>query len=221
VPKPAPEAPFPSATPLEALAVVAICFGWFIFVSLTTVAAGFPHASGFSDSAFVQIIAMELVLGGAALSLLHARGYPIARLLPTPSVRGGLIGIGLFVAALLIWGLVAELFPGGELERQPIVDIMAATQVSTPWVVALSIVNGLYEETFLVGYLLRGFRASGPALAIGLSVLVRLLYHLYQGPVGAVSVLVFGVVVSLFYWRTGRLWPIVVAHVLADLLAFG
>jgi membrane protease YdiL (CAAX protease family) len=164
---------------------------------------------------------MELVLGGAALSLLRARGYPIARLLPIPSVRGGLIGIGLFVAALLAWGLVAALFAGSDFARQPIADIMAATQVSTPWVVALSIVNGLYEETFLVGYLLRGFRASGPALAIGVSVLVRLLYHLYQGPIGAVSVLVFGVVVSLFYWRTGRLWPIVVAHVLADLLAFG
>jgi len=218
---PTPERRFPSATPLEALAVVAICFGWFIFVSLTAVAAGFPRGAGFSDSAFVEIIAMELVLGGAALSLLRARGYPVAQLLPTPSVRGGLIGIGLFVVALLVWGLVAGLFSGSDFARQPIADIMADTQVSTPWVVTLSIVNGLYEETFLVGYLLRGFRASGPALAIGISVLVRLLYHLYQGPIGALSVLVFGVVVSLFYWRTGRLWPIVVAHVLADLLAFG
>ena len=217
---PAPEPRFPSATPAEALAVVAICFGWFIFLSLSAVAAGFPRGGAFSDAAFAQIIATELALGGAALALLRARGYPIGQVLPSPSVRGSVLGFALLAVALLAWWLVAALFPGSAFERQPIADIMAGSSVSAPSVVALGIVNGLYEETFLVGYLVRGFREQGPALAIGLSALVRLLYHLYQGPLGALSALVFGVVVSLFYWRTGRLWPVVFAHALADVIAF-
>jgi membrane protease YdiL (CAAX protease family) len=47
-----------------------------------------------------------------------------------------------------------------------------------------------------------------------------MLYHIYQGPVGALSVLVFGLVLSLFYLRTGRLFPVVVAHVIADVAPF-
>ena len=37
---------------------------------------------------------------------------------------------------------------------------------------------------------------------------------------GAISVLGFGLILSLYYVRTQRLWPIIVAHILADLLAF-
>ena len=91
--------------------------------------------------------------------------------------------------------------------------------VTLPAIIALAMVNGLYEETFLLGYLQRGFLAAGPSFAIGLSVLVRVLYHLYQGPLGALSVLLFGLVVSLFHWRTGKLWPVVFAHTLADAFA--
>lgn len=46
------------------------------------------------------------------------------------------------------------------------------------------------KRRFWLGYLVRGFAAVGASFAIGLSLLVRVLYHLYQGPLGAVSVLV-------------------------------
>ncbi len=207
--------------PLEALAVVAICFGWFIFDSLMAVVAGFPPgAAAFSDDAFLEIIVIELVFGAIALGMLRARGHSLAALLPAPSLRGCVEGVVLLVVALLAWSLVGSLFSGSEFARQPIAQMAARNSVSAPFVIALGMVNGLFEETFLVGYLLRGFRTLGPSFAIGVSVLVRLLYHLYQGPIGALSVLVFGVVVSLFYWRTGRLWPVVFAHALADALAF-
>jgi membrane protease YdiL (CAAX protease family) len=45
------------------------------------------------------------------------------------------------------------------------------------------------------------------------------MYHLYQGPLGAILVLGFGVVVSLFYWRFRQVWPVMVAHMLADAAA--
>ena len=86
------------------------------------------------------------------------------------------------------------------------------------FILALSLLNGLYEETFLLGYLIRGFSAAGASFALGLNVLVRLLYHLYQGPMGAVSVVIFGLVVGYYYWRTRVLWPAVFAHMLADVL---
>ena len=218
----APERGAAAANPLEALAVIAICFGWFIAVSISTVAAGFPPGSAtFDDSSLIELIAIELVLGALALALLRARGHSIARLLPTPTWRGCLAGAGILFVAMAVWTLIAGLFPADELARQPIaVETASRKAVSVSLVIALSMVNGLYEETFLAGYLIRQLRSAGPSLAIGISVLVRVLYHLYQGPLGAVSVLVFGLVVSAFYWRSGRLWPIVFAHTLADAIAF-
>ena len=199
---------------------MAVCFGWFILGSVHSVAAGFPSGGKFSDSFFVELITLEVVLGGVALTFLRARGYSIEGLLPTPSWLGCLLGLALFVAASAAWWAVAQAFPRSEFAHQPIAEMVSNTSVSLPFVVALSMVNGLYEEVFLVGYLVRGFRASGASVAIGLSLLVRVLYHLYQGPLGAVSVLVFGLVITVFYWRTQRLWPVVFAHTLADAVAF-
>jgi membrane protease YdiL (CAAX protease family) len=71
----------------------------------------------------------------------------------------------------------------------------------------------------LLGYLMRGFAEAGASFALGLSVLVRLLYHLYQGPLGAVSVVVCGLVLGAAYWRTRRLWPVALAHALIDMIA--
>ena len=210
----------PSAAPFEALAVVVVCFGWFILGSVAAVASGFPRGATFSDSSFIELIVMEFVFGALALVLLRARGYPLGRLLPSPSWQGCLAGIAVFLAATILWFTVAQVFPASEYSRQPIADMVSGPKISLPLVIAVSMINGLYEETFLVGYLVQGFRASGPAFAIGVSLLVRVMYHLYQGPIGTVSVLVFGIVVTLFYWRTGKLWPVVFAHTLADAVAF-
>jgi membrane protease YdiL (CAAX protease family) len=89
-----------------------------------------------------------------------------------------------------------------------------------PTLVAVSIVNGAFEEVFLLGFLLRGLRAYGLSVAIGSSLLIRMLYHVYQGPIGVLSVLGFGVVLSLYYIRGGSLFSVVFAHVLADIIPF-
>ena len=209
----------PAVTPLEAGAVTALCFGWFIASSIAAVASGFPTSRQFSDASFVGLVSMELVLGSLALMLLRYRGHSIPQLLPSPTWRGSLLGAGLFIAAMLAWSFVARVFSAQELAAQPIAEMAAKANVSLPVVVVVSLVNGLYEETFLVGYLVRGFAALGASMAVGLSLLVRVLYHLYQGPIGAVSVLVYGLVVTVYFWRTRALWPVVFAHVLADVVA--
>jgi membrane protease YdiL (CAAX protease family) len=212
--------PFPAATPLEAIAVVVLCFGWFILSSLTAVLEGFPADDRFNDATFVGLVGTELVLGALALLMLRARGHSLRELLPTPSWRGSVGGLLLFALAMLAWSLVGQAFSAQELAAQPIADMAAKASVTLPVVLLVSAVNGLYEETFLVGYLVRGLAHLGASVALGVSVLVRVLYHLYQGPVGAVSVLVYGLVVGACYWRTRALWPVVFAHVLADVFAF-
>jgi membrane protease YdiL (CAAX protease family) len=55
-------------------------------------------------------------------------------------------------------------------------------------------------------------------VAINTSVVVRLLYHLYQGPIGIMTAVPMGLLYGYVYSRTRQLWPLVVAHMLMDLI---
>lgn len=204
----------------EAALVTAICFGWFSLSSLAAAFAGFPTSQTFSDSSLWSLLIIECVQGGIALLYLRYRGHSIFELLPTPSLKGCGLGVMLYLAGNFFAMLVSSAFTSYQYADQPITQIVEQSNPSLVALVALSMVNGLYEETFLAGYLLERLRAYGFHIALGLTTLVRLVYHLYQGPIGAVSVTAYGLVVMLFYWRFRLLWPVVFAHILADITAF-
>jgi len=203
----------------EAALLVTISFGWFILSSTLAVLSGFPTDGAFTDATLISLIMTEVVLGAAALSFLRYRGYRLTELLPSPTWPGVLEGVVVCGVGLAACMLVGALLPSAPDTAQPVARMLANATPSIGVVLVLSLLNGLYEETFLLGYLVRGFASYGVSFAIGLSVLVRVLYHLYQGPAGAVSVVVFGIVLGIAYWRTRRLWPAVVAHALADFIA--
>jgi membrane protease YdiL (CAAX protease family) len=52
-----------------------------------------------------------------------------------------------------------------------------------------------------------------------ISAAIRLLYHLYQGPLAFFGIVPFGLVVAGWYARSGRLWPVIVAHAIGDFIA--
>lgn len=82
--------------------------------------------------------------------------------------------------------------------------------------------NAVLEEVVVVGYLMTRLRQLAwrvPAV-IAASAVLRGSYHLYQGFGAFVGNAVMGVVFSLFYLRTKRVMPLVVAHALLDIVAF-
>jgi membrane protease YdiL (CAAX protease family) len=85
-----------------------------------------------------------------------------------------------------------------------------------------SIVNPIFEETFVCGYIISALRERcEPWTAINISVAIRLLYHLYQGPAAAIGIVPFGLILAYWYARSGRLWPAITAHAAANLLDLG
>lgn len=207
-----------TTTPAEAAGIVLLCFGWFIVVSMYAVSLGFRSGS-FSEGGLGGMIALEVVLGATAAYLLASRGFDVRSLYPSPSFRGALAGLLLAFAAGVI-GQVAVTPLDPNHYSEPLERLMSASPIGLPLLVAFAIVNGVYEEVFLLGFLLRGLRGHGLAVAVGVSLLVRVLYHLYQGPLGAVYVLAVGAVFSLSYVATGRLFPAVLAHALWDIAPF-
>jgi len=208
-----------AATLPDVLIMTAICFGWFILASVQAVAAGFPERP-FSDGSFFQLMILEMILAGAAVAYLRARRHDLALLIPRPTWRGCAEGVGLYFAASLLSWLFVLMWRNHPATPEPIERMVEAASFSLWPLLSMSVVNGLYEEVFLVGYLQRAMELSGPWFALGASLLVRVLYHLYQGPMGTISVLGFGLILGIYFLMTKRLWPLVVAHVCADVSGF-
>ncbi len=206
-------------TPVEALIVTGVCFGWAIWVSLSSVFAGYPDVGGYTDGAAWGLVITELVCAAIALVVLTLRRYDVASLVPEVTLRDTLLALVLMFVGLWVAYFVALPFHVGQVE-QPIDRIAHATTVSAPMVLLMGFVNGTFEEVFLLGFLQRGLQGRGLSVALGVTLLVRVLYHLYQGPLGALGIFGFGLVQGLWYARSRRLWSPVFAHIMCDIVAF-
>jgi membrane protease YdiL (CAAX protease family) len=171
-----------------------------------------------SNGAVAGLCTYELVALLLIAYILRSRGWSRSDLTIAPSPGGTLWGILLLVVSVLAYWAAAVLvrlltgsFAFAEGAR---VDVSA----SLPWIVMLSLINPVFEESMTVAYLMRYLRERGPVVAVGASSLLRVLYHLYQGPVALVGVLPLAVVFAAFYWSRRQLWPLLVAHALGDFI---
>ncbi len=123
----------------------------------------------------------------------------------------GIPGLGLYAAGRRL-GITADVVASG-LEPQ---------WWTVPVLVASALQNALLEEVVVVAYLLDRLPRLGWSVpvVIAASALLRGSYHLYQGYGPFVGNAVMGVVFALYYRRTGRVMPLVVAHTVLDVVAF-
>ncbi|MEU5691006.1 type II CAAX endopeptidase family protein [Actinosynnema sp. NPDC020468] len=82
--------------------------------------------------------------------------------------------------------------------------------------------NAWAEETLVVGYLITRLGQQGwrPNAALLASAVLRGSYHLYQGFGGFLGNVVMGLVFGKVWQRTNRLWVLIAAHTLLDVVAF-
>jgi membrane protease YdiL (CAAX protease family) len=90
------------------------------------------------------------------------------------------------------------------------------------WMVLLvSFANPIAEEFLYLGFIANVVKSNGVMFAIAAALLARVAIHVYQGPIGVVSAVATGVVFGVYYVHTGRLWPVIIAHGVADVWALG
>ena len=123
----------------------------------------------------------------------------------------GLPGLGLYLVARAL-GLSAAVVPSE----------LTDTWWRIPVLVLAAFANGWAEEVIVVGYLLTRLQQLeiSPAKAIVWSSLLRGAYHLYQGFGAGLGNVAMGLVFGHVWRRTGRLWPLIVAHGIIDSVAF-
>ena len=203
----------------EFVVVIVGAFG--ILIAASLVAAVRPAARGeMSDAYLASVLTYELTVMAVLLPFLRVRGWGLKRFGIRVSAIDTLAGFGLalanFLTFYLAYGLVASLWPQAALAMS--MPGFLSKELSLSAVIAVSIVNPIFEELFVCGYVISALRERDPWLGIHVSVAIRLLYHLYQGALAAISIVPSGLILGIWYARTGRLWPVIVAHALWDFL---
>lgn len=123
----------------------------------------------------------------------------------------GLPGLGLYLGTHAL-GLSLTVVPSA----------LHDTWWRAPVLVASAFANAWAEELLVVGYLLTRLRqlGAGANAALAASAVLRGSYHLYQGFGGFLGNLIMGLIFGRVWQRTRRLWPLVLAHTLIDVVAF-
>ncbi len=165
------------------------------------------------DLALQATSALVLLAWGAlALHLLDQR-LPLPR--PGDWLRGaglaaliGIPGLALYVTALHV-GWTREVVVATESTRLPTLLLWSAA-------------NAFAEETVVVLWLMTRLRELGraPATAIAASAVLRGSYHLYQGVSAGFGNVAMGLIFALYFHRTGKVWPLILAHFFIDAVAY-
>jgi hypothetical protein len=135
---------------MEAAVVISIAFGYFIIGSIAAVLNP-PASSPLSNAHLLKLLLMEPALAAVALVVLkiqgHLNSYGLA-----PTWKGAAEGLALGVAAYAVYALVyLAAYSFSPSAIQPLGKGLVASDLTLGLVIAISVVNPLFEEFFRFG----------------------------------------------------------------------
>jgi len=82
--------------------------------------------------------------------------------------------------------------------------------------------NAFYEEIVYLGYAFNQWAQKfGAKNAFFLTLAFRMGVHIYQGSEHILQIAVLSTIFGLWYWKQGKLWPLILGHALIDLMSLG
>jgi membrane protease YdiL (CAAX protease family) len=210
---------------LELSLVLTVCFADSILGSLGILKGG-PSAVRHASQMGYAIGIVHQVAGLTLLGyVLWRRKIRIASLGLRRSFAD--LGRGLLVAGLAYLAYAGghallHLFDNATHSQSQSVQI-ARAMFGHPSILAIpyTIVNPFFEELIVRAYLMTEVSALTGSwiLAAALSLVVQFSYHLYYGWEGAIGLSFVFLVYAIYYARTRKATPIIVAHGIFDILA--
>ena len=213
-------------TSAEFIIVISFCFGYSILFSIIIFVNNLFGSSSyyyaFTNAQLVSTICYEILFMMLAFAFLKVRDNQIEWSSNTGLWK--LIGKSIFlfllyyITYILLIIIVNSIFPQIKSSMYP--QINMESNLNLILVLSLSIVNPIFEEMVVVGYIIPTLIPRiGILYAINISVLIRFLYHLYQGPIAAISIIPMGIIFAILYIKWKNIWPLIIVHGILDFLA--
>jgi membrane protease YdiL (CAAX protease family) len=203
---------------LEFLIVIMWAFGLPIFSSILSIGGSDAHSTReyFDDTTLIGVLVMEVAQTLFLVWFLHIRGWTLQKLGLEVTLRGTAVGIVLLAVTLaLLRGILflAQTVLPADMQL-PESAAAPPQDVSMSLVYLVATFTGVFEEVFVAGYVITALTpVRGVWAGINVSTGLRLLYHLYQGPIAIICVVPVGLLFGYVYARTRLLWALIVANI--------
>ncbi|HEX9084773.1 MAG TPA: type II CAAX endopeptidase family protein [Gemmatimonadaceae bacterium] len=174
-----------------------------------------------SDARLAATIGVELVITLAMVPYLRKQGWRPGAIAESPTSFDLLRGFGVFLAAnLAVYLVFLTVYFASQGSAAVVLSPRITGTVSPLAVTITAIINPVFEEFLWLGYAIPAIGARyGLNIAVAGSIALRVAVHAYQGSLAFMSILPIALVFTWYFVRTGRLWPVIVAHVMADALS--
>ena len=173
-----------------------------------------PHTT---DRSALRVVLLEWFGLAVTFWIARIRNWPLGAwgFQPTWKLTGA--GVILCLATtLVVEGLAAsanEISPG-------MVHQHSVSDLSLPVLILLGLTNPIWEETLETAYFVQSLQRYGMWSAVLASAFFRAFLHAYHGITALIVIFPIGLIFGFVYWKWRWLWPLYVAHVLFDLVAF-
>jgi len=202
--------------------IVGSCVGLFALAAAASLVWRSPTQTLMEDGRLLRTLALEALLALAWFPVLGRRGWSLRCVTVPAEALDVARAVGLVVAwYAAYWSAFVLAFVALPTFGETVRSMQVGGKLSWWVIILMSVFNPLAEEFLYLGFITNVMAREGFQVALLAGILARVLVHVYQGPAGLISAIAVGVVFGTYYLRSGRLWPVVAAHALADLLTLG
>ena len=169
----------------------------------------------FNNEILVSNLVYEIFVLVWLSAFMKARGWTLERLGFSISLRDTSIGVLLAIAVLCAVWLIEQTL--GSAAPAMLESARRFDKVSGEldvWAVLVAcVVDAVFEELFVCAYVISALKEKRRAsFALNVSIALRVGCHIYQGVYGVLIGGAWGVVFGYWYLKSGRIWPLLVAH---------
>ncbi len=203
----------------EFVLVVLIAFGLFSAAGAWMLFGAMPERAAhlFDADHRWTLLVYQAGVAPVLAYILWQGGWKWSDFAVRPSPRGLFQGLGLGAVAYALFGTAALIAPASA--AAPPVALSAIPGLALGGLLGASVVKAAFTEIIACGYVVQSLRGRfGIAVAVNASIALRLSFNLHEGPAAFLQFAALGLLFTLFYVKSGRLWPIIVAHALFETL---
>jgi len=169
----------------------------------------------FNNEILISNLVYELFVLLWLSAFMKARGWTLERLGFSVSLRDTALGLLLAIMVFCTVWLIEQTL--GSAAPAMLESARRFDRVSGEldlWAMLLaSVVDAVFAELFVCAYVISALKEKRKAaFALNVSIALRVGCHMYQGVYGVLIGGAWGVVFGYWYLKSGRIWPVLVAH---------